>query len=80
MIIFGLGWLYKDIEHYICNSHMYLRGRLSSFRSTVVVHDIEIALDLLKFRVDAMKEREWRIKKVLLGLKLCKFIESNKVL
>lgn len=32
----------KDIEYYICNLYMYFRGRLLSFRSIVVVYDIEI--------------------------------------
>lgn len=32
IIILGLVWLCKGFEYYICDSHTYLRGRLSSFR------------------------------------------------
>lgn len=32
IIILGFVWLCKDFEYYICDSHTYLRGRLSSFK------------------------------------------------
>lgn len=60
IIILGLMWLCEDIEHYICDSHTYLRGRLSSFRDAIVVCDIEIGLDLLKFKMEVMGQKRNR--------------------
>lgn len=63
-------WLCKDIEHLICDSHTYLRGILSSFRNDVVVHDIEIGPDLLKFNMEVMgQKRNWKENALCSGIK-----------
>ena len=61
-------------------TYIYLRGRLSSFRNAVVVHDIEIGLHLLKFKLKVIEEKSKRLRFCFEGLKLSKLVSWNKVL
>lgn len=58
-------WLCEDIEYYICDLYIYFRGRLLSFRDVIVVCDIEIGLDLLKFKMEVMGQKRNREENVL---------------
>lgn len=70
IIILGLVWLCKGIKHLIFDSYTYLRGILSSFRNDVVVHDIEIGPDLLKFNMEVMEQnRNWKENALCSGIK-----------